>query len=61
MLDSEFDADAALVRLLFPEIPVLLDTTFEQFFHEDPVCPHQNADTQSNIQPEQTPQELHEL
>jgi len=29
--------------------------------YEDPVCPHQEADTQSNIQQEQTQQELHQL
>jgi hypothetical protein len=57
----KFDAEAALARLLLPETPVLLDTTFEQLFHEAPVCPHQHADTQSNIQQEQTPQELHQL
>lgn len=60
MLD-EFDAEAALARLLLPETPVLLDTTLEQLLHEADVCPHQPADTQSNIQQEQTPQELHQL
>ncbi len=62
MLD-EFDAEAALARLLLPETPILLDTTFEQFLYEADVCPHQPADaqSQSNIQQEQTPQELHQL
>jgi hypothetical protein len=59
MLD-EFDAEAALARLLLPETPVLLDTTLEQLLHEVDVCPPQPADTQSNIQQEQTPQELHQ-
>ncbi len=60
MLD-EFDAEDALARLLLPETPVLLDTTLEQLLHEADVCPHQPADAQSNIQQEQTPQELHQL
>ena len=58
MLD---EADAALARLLLPDVPVLLDTSFQilaqGLFNEDPVCP-QEADTQSNIQQEQTQQEL---
>ena len=58
MLD---EADAALARLLLPDVPVLLDTSFEilaqGLFNEDPVCP-QEADTPSNIQQEQTQQEL---
>ena len=58
---AEFDAEAALARLLLPETPVLLDTTLEQLLHEADVCPHQPADAQSNIQQEQTPQELHQL
>ena len=62
MLD---EADTALARLLLPDVPVLLDTSFEilaqDLFNEDPVCPHQDADTQSNIQQEQTQQELHQL
>jgi hypothetical protein len=42
MLD-EFDAEAALARLLLPETPVLLDTTLEQLLDESDVCPHQSA------------------
>ena len=44
MLD---EADAALARLLLPDVPVLLDTSFEilaqGLFNEDPVCPHQET------------------
>ena len=61
MLD---EADVTLTRLLLPDVPVLLDTSFQilaqGLFNEDPVCP-QEADTQSNIQQEQTQQELHQL
>ena len=51
--------------MLLPDVPVLLDTSFEilaqGLFNEDPVCPYQDEDTQSNIQQEQTQQELHQL
>jgi hypothetical protein len=53
MLD-EFDAEAALARLVLPETPVLLDTTLEQLLYEADVCPHHPADTQSIMHQEQT-------
>jgi hypothetical protein len=62
---DEVATDAALARLFLPDVPVLLDTSFEilaqVLFNEDAVCPHQETDTQSNIQHEQTQEVLHQL
>ncbi len=62
---DEVDTDAALARLLLPDVPVLSATSFEildqGLFNEAVVCPHQETDTQSKIQQEQMQQELHQL
>jgi len=65
VLKSSISRDFYFKSTHFPDVPVLLDTTFEilaqSLFNEDPDRVHQDAVRHSSIEQEQTQQELHQL